>query len=324
MPLRSRKISLLIYAAIIPGASTAASSSQNKIDSLTPGNQSQLNDFCHFHPTSGLCYFTPNPPTKPYPGLSGKHSPEGSTPSGDGIGSAAPMPPPANCGAPATGPGIVRAFNPHTVMNPANQTGEGSGGGLIENIQLPPADQYFLDFTITFRQQFDWETREQSGKIPGLAGGKGTGGCRTSEPDGWSARNTFKNGGEMTAYLYYQNRGSGCGTKFHWQNPSGSAFHFTKGTPYRVTQRVKVNTPGQANGEDQIWVNGVEVFNKRDITFRGNVDPSVARVSMLKYHSYFGGKSIQDAPSYNSYVDYCWMYVMSCVPDFTKPPGTCR
>ncbi|MFO1241673.1 MAG: hypothetical protein U1E36_00480 [Rickettsiales bacterium] len=71
-------------------------------------------------------------------------------------------------------------------------------------------------------------------------------------------------------------------------------------------------------------MNGVEVFNKRDITFRGKVDSSVARVSMLKYHSYFGGKNFDDTPSYDSYVDYCWMYVMSCVPDFTKPPGTCR
>lgn len=32
------------------------------IDSLDPINRSYLNNFCYFHPQSGLCYFTPNPP----------------------------------------------------------------------------------------------------------------------------------------------------------------------------------------------------------------------------------------------------------------------
>lgn len=127
----------------------------------------------------------------------------------------------------------------------------------------------------------------------------------------------------MTSYLYHQDRRSNGGDKFEWKNPNGSTFHFSKGIPYRVTQRVKVNSPNVANGEDQIWINGVEVFNKRDIRFRGNVAPSEARVSQLKYHSYFGG-NLPSAPTYDSYIDYCHMYILSCVPDFTKAPGTCR
>lgn len=38
----------------------------NHIDSLDPKNRQYLENFCRFHPTSSLCYFTPNPlPPKP-------------------------------------------------------------------------------------------------------------------------------------------------------------------------------------------------------------------------------------------------------------------
>lgn len=75
------------------------SSGNVKIDSLTPENQKYLNSFCNFHPTSGLCHFTPNPvakppytppakpmPDEPIPGVPG--------PSGPGI----PPVPFAGCG----------------------------------------------------------------------------------------------------------------------------------------------------------------------------------------------------------------------------------
>lgn len=48
------------------------------IDSLDPKNRQYLENYCRFHPTSGLCYFTPNPvakspltpPVKLFPGTS--------------------------------------------------------------------------------------------------------------------------------------------------------------------------------------------------------------------------------------------------------------
>lgn len=45
--------------------SYSAYANKSKINSLESENKSYLNDFCHFHPSSGLCYFTPNPPPKP-------------------------------------------------------------------------------------------------------------------------------------------------------------------------------------------------------------------------------------------------------------------
>lgn len=222
-----------------------------------------------------------------------------------------------------TSGGVVRSFAPRSVMHPKGVTGENGGGGLIENIQIPPADQYYLDYTVKFRSPFDWHGDPRGGKLPGLAGGTGTGGCRNIEPDGWSARQVWHKGGEARLYLYHQDRGTGCGDPTTWKNPNGSTFTFQQDRVYRITQRVKVNTPNQPNGEDQVWVDGVQVAYRNNIRFRGAVDPSVARVSMLKYHSYFGGKA-PFAPDYDSYIDYGGLYVMSCAPDFAKAAGTCK
>ena len=221
----------------------------------------------------------------------------------------------------STGGGIVKEIAGRTVVHEANSV----DSGYQQLIDLPPEDQYYLDYTITFRNEFDWETRDRiSGKIPGLAGGTGTSGCRPTEPNGWSARSVFLKDGAMTVYVYHQLKKNRCGEGGIWKNPDGSRFKFTKGREYRVTQRVKVNTPNVSNGENQIWVDGVEVFDRRDYRFRGNVSASTARVDLIKYHNYYGGSIIKCAPSYKSYVDIGKMFVQTCAPDFSKPPGNCK
>ncbi|MFO1241674.1 MAG: hypothetical protein U1E36_00485 [Rickettsiales bacterium] len=78
----------------------AAASSSVRVDSLDPINRSYLESFCSYHPGSGLCFFTPNPPVRhiytPPDGDGG-----GSGPIGDGP---APVPvavPPVDCRIPS-------------------------------------------------------------------------------------------------------------------------------------------------------------------------------------------------------------------------------
>jgi hypothetical protein len=202
-----------------------------------------------------------------------------------------------------------------------------TGGGVQDRIPLPPADEYFMDLTVRYDERYDWDTRDgtQSGKFPGLAGGEKSGGgnCTTAQPNSWSARNGFQHAGRMTTYLYFQDRDGNCGIKYQWKNPDGSNFHFVRDRTYRVTQYIKVNTPGVANGIDQVWVDGVQVYSKNDIEWRGNVSPSEARVDQLMYHVFFGGENINDTPTYDSYVHFGEIFVMSCRPDFSRPAGTC-
>lgn len=222
----------------------------------------------------------------------------------------------------SSGGGIVLHLRPRTVHMKPDIT----GGGNQERIQIPPADSYYMDLTVRYDSKYDWDSRSQSGKFPGLAGGSkdGGGNCTDERPDSWSARNGFQTHGRMTTYLYFQNRTNGCGVKYPWKNPNGSDFYFQKERNYRVTQFVQVNTPGQANGIDRIWVDGVMVLNRTDIVWRGNVSSSVARVDQLMYHAFFGGDGFDKTPSYDSYVHFGDLYVMSCTPDFTKAAGTCK
>ena len=52
--------------------------------------------------------------------------------------------------------GPAAQFPPRLVRHPAGQIGEGAGGGLIENINIQPAPEYYLDYTVSFRSGFDW------------------------------------------------------------------------------------------------------------------------------------------------------------------------
>ena len=219
---------------------------------------------------------------------------------------------------------IVAQFAPRVVRHAAGQIGASGNNAYMASINFAPGEEYYLDYTFTFRPGFDWEAngRPRGGKLPGLAGGSGTGGCRAKAADGWSARQTWGASGTVTLYLYDQNRDGRCGTKIAYVD-GGKPFRFVTGRKYRLTQRVKVNAPGAANGEIQIWVDGRQVLLKRDLRLRGNVAASQGRVSQLKYHSYFGGDNQGFAPARDSYIDYGPMYVLKCMPNLNNAPGRC-
>lgn len=219
---------------------------------------------------------------------------------------------------------IVAQFAPRTVRHVAGLIG--GSGGYMTSINFAPGDEYYLDYTFKFRPGFDWDPngRPRGGKLPGLAGGSGTGGCRATEADGWSARQTWGAYGSVTLYLYDQNRSGSCGTKIPYLEAPGKPFKFVTGRQYRLTQRVKINAPGAANGEIQIWVDGRQVLLRRDLRLRGNVAASQGRVSQIKYHSYFGGDNRGFAPARDSYIEYGPMYVLNCAPNLNVAPGRCR
>jgi hypothetical protein len=218
---------------------------------------------------------------------------------------------------------VIREIPARTVLHKAGQIG--GRGGFMDIYQLPPRTEYYLDYTLVFRPGFDWTERgrPRGGKLPGLGGGSGTGGCRRVEPAGWSARQTWGADGTASLYLYHQTRNNRCGDKIDYRLPNGQLFRFVTNKRYRLTQRVRVNSPGASNGEIQIWVDGVSVLQARNLRLRGNVAANAGLVSQVKYHSYFGGAVRTFAPANNSYIDYGPMFVMTCMPNFRAIPGRC-
>lgn len=222
--------------------------------------------------------------------------------------------------------GVSAQFPARTIRHAAGKIGSEPGSGIMDNIKIPPANEYYLDYTFTVRAGFDWipNHRPRGGKLPGLAGGAGTGGCTPIVADGWSARQMWHEYGFLSLYLYHQDRKSRCGDNFSFLDAKGKPFQAVTGKQYRLTERVKINTPNAFNGEVQVWIDGRQVILKTGIRLRGKVGPTQAIVSQVKYHSYFGGSTFKFAPSRDSFIDYGAMYVTTCAPSFAKAPGTCR
>ena len=235
-------------------------------------------------------------------------------------------------------------------------TSYGQFGDVAFGVTL---DEAWLDFYITFAPAefptFDIDTKRsgctlqapsnpsrtgtlQSGKIPGIGlSGDGTGGTTPRQDDKWSARCHFEpfnsprgSNGDVpladrgkirpSTYDYDQTRtGTQGGRKRYFTKADGTEPFLLKGVRYRWTQRVKINDPGVANGENEIWLDGERVFLKTDVTWRGPVAPTVARISGFKPHSYYGGGDC-DGPTFTSYVKFGRFRVYDEPPSFSILP----
>lgn len=142
-----------------------------------------------------------------------------------------------------------------------------------------------------------------TGKLPGFTGtyrktsmAAGWGGRKSNGKNGWSARgafgvstsaeNTYPNVLPIGTYLYHADMKSAYGDSLYWnRNPKG---HLQKERWYAIEQFIKMNTPGNKDGQIKAWVNGHLVFEKGDIRFTD--DPRFV-VENVWLNVYYGGKT---------------------------------
>lgn len=70
-------------------------------------------------------------------------------------------------------------------------------------------------------------------------------------------------------------------------------FHFVAGQRVIVSERVKLNDPGQANGEIEMWFNGQSVIQASGLKFSGT---DAGRIRGIQMQTFFGGKTCQCCP----------------------------
>lgn len=199
-----------------------------------------------------------------------------------------------------------------TVVLPAGVTRKGAK----DFYDLPPRDEYWLDYTMTFERGFFFTL---GGKLPGLAGGKSTTGCSDTDAAGWSARLGWASDGVGNLYIYDQHREGKCGN-----NNFFPELRFDSGGTHRVTQWLRVNTPGQRDGAVTVWVDGEEAISLDAVEFRGDVDRSEARIDRLAYAVFSGGKDPEKfGPPRDQAIEFGPMYLMTCAPDFSTPTPEC-
>lgn len=193
------------------------------------------------------------------------------------------------------------------VKYPAGSVGPGQGGGQF-HVNLPARDEYWLAYSLMFKEGFDFRL---GGKLPGLTGGKSNTGGNKPTGDGWSARYMWKRRGGMILYLYNLDQKGIYGDGLHCDH------RFETGRWYRLVQRIRVNTPDQKDGVAQVWVDGKLVLDRNDIRYR-NVEH--AQVDHFYFSTFHGGNSRDWAPEVDSYT-YFDNFIIDATPErmFARP-----
>lgn len=144
-----------------------------------------------------------------------------------------------------------------------------------------------LSFDVRFDKDFQWV---KGGKLHGLGPENPVTGGNERSPEKWSARLMFDGSGRSRAYLYDQSPDEKYGV-----GGSSKAAVFKKGVWHKVVMRVKLNTPGKADGTFSATVDGREVNKEASVEYRGN-DGKDTLISTMLFSTFHGGHTASCAP----------------------------
>lgn len=174
-----------------------------------------------------------------------------------------------------------------------------SQGGHQATILLEPREQYYLSYWLKFDEEFSWGNAEQGGKLPGLAQGKTcSGGAVCDGTNGFTARYMWRENGAAVLYLYHMDKPHKWGEDHPLTLEGGEPYFFKPGEWVNLVQRVKINTGELANGEVQVWVNGVEALNLQGLRFV----TGGRRIDTFYVSTFHGGNSPGWGPLNDSYL----------------------
>lgn len=170
------------------------------------------------------------------------------------------------------------------------------------SVDLTTAKEATFGYSIYFPEGFEWV---KGGKLPGFYGGDDdkvslscSGGRRDTRC--FSARLMWRpeGAGELYTYLppydvpgFEANKkqcsvpNSDCNPTYGTSLNRGS-FHFKAGAWTTVSERVKLNTPGKADGELELFVEGKSVVKVDGLIIR---DGEKGRIRGIQMQSFFGG-----------------------------------
>lgn len=201
--------------------------------------------------------------------------------------------------------------------------GKGHDGGFSmyspgpSNVDLTTAKEVTLGYSVMFDKNFLWA---KGGKLPGLYGGDNaetatscSGGRRSTAC--FSARFMWRAGGAGEFYTYlppFTNSKFAANKKLCTVKPDSvcnptygasvgrGAFKFRVGVWNHISERVRLNDAGQANGELELFFNGKSVINVSGLMLRDN---DQGRIHGIQAQTFFGGSesSFANPVDTNSY-----------------------
>lgn len=158
-----------------------------------------------------------------------------------------------------------------------------------------------LEYTLNYDVKFDADFQfVKGGKLHGLGPDVPITGGKTMEPEGWSARVTFKEEGTVKSYVYCQNKDRQYGVSVYAPD-----FNFEKDRYYAISLHVKLNEdPTEDEGFAHVYIDGKSFIQHDDVQFRAD-DGEASLISTFLFSTFHGGHEPHWAPrdSQGNYTD---------------------
>jgi len=197
-----------------------------------------------------------------------------------------PAPPPSSGGRV-----LFERSGPFRVRYPAGSSGGGGNAlsGVLGFPSFPPVTAARFEYLFTPEDNFRWSVGGM--KLPGLAGGTApTGG--NHNPNGWTFRLQLERESSMPAneafyvlYLYCISPASNTGGYGTRVTGGGTRMYARAGQQDRVQIDMLRGTPGQANGQAILTVNGVVAARHNSVNWASASAP----IAKVQGESFFGG-----------------------------------
>jgi hypothetical protein len=170
------------------------------------------------------------------------------------------------------------------ILYPALGVGPSMGGAQWQ-FKYDDYEEVYASYYIYFPKGWDGV---KGGKLPGLCGEDcPTGGDDVTGYNGFSARYMFRPNMKLVIYCYHMDKPGTWGEDFELDHT------FEREVWYKLTQRIKMNTPGVKDGEIQVWVDDLEALNIDTLRFRA-VD--TVKIDKFYFSTFYGGSSPDWAP----------------------------
>lgn len=184
---------------------------------------------------------------------------------------------------------ILRVHYPKGSIDPASALeGKALLGGAEFYLRSAREDEMELSYKIRFSEDFDFAL---GGKLPGLFGGSEGGELE----DTWNTRFMWRKNGAGEIYLHLPKESES-------ESSLGrGAWYFVPGQWHEMVQRVRLNTPGRADGRIEVYQDGSRVLLAEGLVFRESSD---IKIEGLMFSTYFGGTTPEWASPEDVHIDF--------------------
>ncbi len=191
-----------------------------------------------------------------------------------------------------------------SVYTPQGTYGTKTSGVQFE-IELAPADAYYMSYDFMFDEDFSFGQEYQGGKLPGL-----TSGNRCSKKcdgtDGFAARFMWRQNGLAELYLCNVDKKSQYCDDYYFRDNDGNNIYFERNHKYHIEEYVRINSgPNNFDGQIIIYLDGQEVINLNCLRLVTDSD----QIDTFYFSTFHGGSTNKWAASNDSYIYFDNLYI---------------